>query len=112
MKIVEIYGLSPLQHGLLFHALDEPGMYNVQLQGELVGHVDPGAFRRAWQRVVERHTILRTCFAWKSVREPRQAVFDRVDLPWREDDLRAIGEREQQDRLRILAENERAPFAL
>ena len=48
------------------------------------------AFREAWGRLVDRHPILRTCFAWSGLDAPLQIVRTHVDLPWEEVDLRAL----------------------
>ena len=60
-NIEDIYPLSPVQHGMLFHALDtsQPGVYMGQLGWTLRGTLDLDAFQKAWQEVVDRH--LRRC---------------------------------------------------
>ena len=63
--IEDILPLTPLQEGLLFHALYDagaPDVYTVQLDLELVGALDASALRRRWQAVVARHASLRACF--------------------------------------------------
>ena len=101
--VADVYPLSPLQQGLLFHSLsgEDPAAYLVQRSFELTGEVEPEALRRAWQRLVARHAILRTRFAWEGVREPQQVVLERVPLPWEELDLRAESEADQE---RLIAE--------
>src|SRR6478672_5014548 len=97
-KIEDSYPLSPMQQGMLFHSLLAPdsGVDIEQLYCELHETLDVAAFRRAWQRVVERHPILRTSFSWLSVDEPLQEVCSDVELPWTEHDWRrvALDERE------------------
>lgn len=65
--IESIYPLSPMQQGMLFHSLYNPESktYLSQIQITLQGNLDISAFQQAWQKVVDRHSILRTCFAWK-----------------------------------------------
>jgi hypothetical protein len=81
-QIEDLYPLSPVQHGILFHSLYEPesGMYLVQKYCTLSGDLDLAAFEQAWQRVVERHTILRTSFMWEGLDEPVQIVHRKVQL--------------------------------
>jgi len=43
--------------------------------------LDEGAFLRAWDRLVERHAILRTRFKQPGNDPPRQEVVDRVRIP-------------------------------
>ena len=89
--IEDIYPLSPLQRGLLFHTLAAPpdsGMYVNQLTLELDARVDRDTLQRAWESVVARHTILRTAFEWDDLDEPVQVVHREAPLPWRDVDVR------------------------
>jgi len=66
-EIQAIYALTPMQQGILFHSLQEEsqsGMYLIQYVFELQGELDLEHFRRAWQAVCDRYSILRTMFAW------------------------------------------------
>ena len=92
-QIEDIYPLSPVQQGMLFHSLSEPdsGVYVTQLCCELKGDLDVGAFESAWQDVVNRHAVLRTWIAWEGMTEPLQVVQRRVELKiekadWRQRD--------------------------
>ena len=55
---------SPVQEGLLFHALDDdrPGVYVQQITAVLEGSVDAPAFEAAWDATIRRHDALRTSF--------------------------------------------------
>jgi hypothetical protein len=88
-NVQDVYPLSPMQEGILFHSLQaaEPDVYVTQLSCKL-RRLEPAAFRRAWERVVERHPILRSAFAWKGAGKPVQVVGRRTALPWREEDWR------------------------
>lgn len=114
MKNVEdLYPLSPAQHGLLFHGVYEPssGTYFEQVASTLTGELDRDALVRTWQRVVDRHAILRTAFLWEGLDRPLQVVRQRVEAPWREEDWRAASEDEQRRRLQdFLAEDRRRGF--
>ena len=54
-----ILPLTPLQQGILFHALESEGAYQVQLHFRVEGKFNPERFRKAWQKTVDRHEILR-----------------------------------------------------
>jgi amino acid adenylation domain-containing protein/non-ribosomal peptide synthase protein (TIGR01720 family) len=86
--IEDIYPLSPMQEGMLFHALRSPeaGLYFEQVTCTLAGDLDEEAFVGAWQQVVDRHPILRTAFVWERRKEPFQVAFRRVELPWERHD--------------------------
>src|SRR5207248_2062119 len=91
-----------LQQGLLSHALDaRPGVYLLQMVGELREPIDAGALRHAWQRAADRHEILRTGFHWDRPGEPFQQVHARVEIPFQEHDWRG---RPPADQARALEE--------
>jgi amino acid adenylation domain-containing protein len=80
--IIDEFGLSPIQEGMLFHHLsgDAPG---VDIEQIVIGYdepVDAVLLERAWQLTVERHPALRASFEWKQSSDPVQRVHDRVDL--------------------------------
>jgi amino acid adenylation domain-containing protein/non-ribosomal peptide synthase protein (TIGR01720 family) len=78
--IEDLYPLTPLQQGMLFHLLDAPhaGLYTAQFVWELEGDLDRTAWERAWQHLIERQAIFRTRFVWQGAKEPLQAVLGRA----------------------------------
>ncbi|MBR8840828.1 MAG: amino acid adenylation domain-containing protein, partial [Stigonema ocellatum SAG 48.90 = DSM 106950] len=100
-NIADIYELSPMQQGMLFHTLYAPksGVYFEQLSCTLQGNLNVLAFKQAWQEVVARHAILRTSFYWEEVDKPLQVVRLDVDIPWEEHDWLDLTLSEQQQRL-------------
>src|SRR5215510_9219046 len=86
-NIEAIYSLSTIQQGLLFHALHDPESqaYLVQHRWKIEGdNWNKAAFKQAWERVIERHPILRTAFVWEQAGQALQVVRGHVELPWRE----------------------------
>src|SRR5215207_7036910 len=83
-NVETLYPLSPLQQGMLFHALYSPraGAYVEQAVLRLEGEVSPEAMERAWQLAVDRHGALRTAFVWAGVPQPVQAVLREAKLPF------------------------------
>ncbi|HEU5132230.1 MAG TPA: condensation domain-containing protein, partial [Pyrinomonadaceae bacterium] len=108
-EIEAIYPLSPLQQGILFHSVydNSPGMYVSHLSCALSGEFDTAAFKQAWQRVVDRHAVLRTLFVWEGHTKPLQVVKHRVDSPWIERDWRQYSPAEQKKRLQTYLETDR-----
>lgn len=108
-RIEDMYPLSPLQRGMLFHSIYAPesGVYVVQLSCLLHGPLNVPAFRQAWQRVVDRHPILRTAFVWVDLDEPVQVVCRGVGLPWQQQDWRGLSPAAQQQRLAECQQAER-----
>ncbi|MBM4202056.1 MAG: non-ribosomal peptide synthetase, partial [Gammaproteobacteria bacterium] len=82
-NIEDIYGLAPLQQGLLFQSLHgaDPTVYVNQLAVDIVG-LDADRFRTAWREALARHPILRTAFSWQGGPEAAlQIVYRNVELP-------------------------------
>ena len=90
--IADIYELSPIQAGMLFHRVFAPEStaYFDQFSCRLTGPVDPERLRRAWQAMVDRHPILRTSFHWEGLDNPVQVVHQQATLPWEWLDWRAM----------------------
>ncbi|MEV4613129.1 amino acid adenylation domain-containing protein [Kitasatospora sp. NPDC049258] len=91
----DVLPLSPLQEGLLFHALyqREEGsddLYTSLTSLELRGALDRTALLRAVDEVVNRHTALRSGFTNSGAQQPLQLVAARVTVPWTEHDLTAL----------------------
>ncbi len=97
-NIEDIYPLSPMQQGLLFHSLYAPksGVYFNQLSCTLGGNLNVSALEQAWQQVVDRHAVLRTAFHWKRREQPFQVVYREVKLPIEHLDWRGVSFEEQQ----------------
>ncbi|MEH1931936.1 condensation domain-containing protein [Nostoc sp.] len=100
-NVQDIYELSPVQNGILFHSLYAPetGLYLIQFSFTLRGHLDIVAFDRAWQEVTARHTILRTSFYWQEIDKPLQVVHQQVKVPLEQYDWRGIDPVEQEKTL-------------
>jgi amino acid adenylation domain-containing protein len=67
LGVEDVYPLSGIQQGMLFHALasDAGDVYTVQQRIEISGSLDAATFLEAWTHVVRRHPALRTAFAWR-----------------------------------------------
>ncbi|MGY4485166.1 aryl carrier-like protein [Bradyrhizobium sp. LM3.2] len=81
-NIQDIYALSPLQDGILFHHLlasrGDPYLLVSQM-----AFADRSLLERylgAVQQVVDRHDILRTAFVWEGLSSPAQVVWRRASL--------------------------------
>jgi len=91
-QLEDLYPLSPMQHGMLFHSLYEQGSadYLNQMRLDVEG-LDPERFAQAWQDAAQAHGMLRTGFIWDGLEQPVQVVLRQVRIPfsnldWRERD--------------------------
>jgi amino acid adenylation domain-containing protein len=102
--VEDLYPLSPLQEGLLFHSLSDPTsrMYFNQTLATLRGDLDVEAFRRAWATVVDHHPILRTFFVWEGVENPVQVVKRSAEMPLEVLDWRGCSAEERETRIEEL----------
>src|SRR6185503_17409375 len=107
--IQDIYPLSPLQQGILFHSLYAPEeqIYFRQLRCIIEGDVKTGALRQAWTELIRRHSILRTGFIWSRIDQPLQIVLLQADLDWEEQDWQRLNAGEQQSQLEAFLERDR-----
>jgi len=108
-----VYPLTPMQQGILFHsrlAAEPEGateLYVAQFNCALYGALDAEAFRGAWQRVIDRHAVLRTSFHWSGLDQPLQAVWHPIAAPLAVLDWRSLDAAEQPVRLAELLRADR-----
>jgi amino acid adenylation domain-containing protein/FkbM family methyltransferase len=82
-NVQDIYPLTPLQEGILFHHLmggeGDPyilaNLYSFQTRERLESYLE------AMQAVIARHDILRTAVLWEGMPEPLQVVWRKATLP-------------------------------
>ncbi|GHO70186.1 hypothetical protein KSC_090780 [Ktedonobacter sp. SOSP1-52] len=89
--------LSPAQQGMLYETLSGPGtgIHVEQWLSTVTGNLQLEAFQQAWQRVIDRHTIFRTAFAWDTLAEPVQVTLRNATLPIQHYDLSELSVEEQ-----------------
>ncbi|KAF0848152.1 non-ribosomal peptide synthetase [Nocardia caishijiensis] len=81
----DIWPVTPLQSGMLFHALlaeNSVDPYITQFVLELDPAVDTDRLHTAAQTVLDRHDNLRVAFVTDPSGTPLQVVLDDVDVPW------------------------------
>ncbi|MET0399229.1 MAG: amino acid adenylation domain-containing protein [Longimicrobiaceae bacterium] len=107
--VEDVYPLSPLQEGMLFHALYAPesGVYVGQFGFVLEGPLEEDVLERAWQSAVSRHEALRAGFAWEGLPRPVQVIRRDAKLPFHREDWRGLDEADRQARLQRFLEADR-----
>ncbi|MDU8627354.1 condensation domain-containing protein, partial [Pseudomonas syringae pv. actinidiae] len=88
-EIEDVYPLSPMQQGMLFHTLfeQEAGNYINQMRVEVSG-LDVPRFRAAWQATLDAHEVLRSGFV-SHLEQSLQVVLRDVSMPFVELDASA-----------------------
>ncbi|WP_301292840.1 non-ribosomal peptide synthetase, partial [Paenibacillus tyrfis] len=109
-EVENVYALTPMQKGMLFHSLLEPksGAYFQQATFELVGRFDVGAFAQSLELLVQRHTVLRTNIVNDSRQEPLQIVYRSKASEFYFEDVRDLGDAEQRAYVAAFAAKDRA----
>lgn len=114
-EVEDIYPLTPMQEGILFHSLfdERSDVYFVQITFMLEGDIDAGLVERSLQQLMLRHDILRTNFIHQGVSQPLQIVQRNLKAGFRYTDLATESVDESTVRLNQLKEEDRSePFKL
>ncbi len=100
-NVKNLYALTPLQEGMLFHALRDPESraYFERIEFGLDGALDLPAWRAAWQDITDRHDILRTVFVVRNTPRPVQVVLKQWPVALVEEDLSALDAAAQRARI-------------
>ncbi len=108
-NIEDIYRLTPVQEGMLFHSLYEREslLYFFHIPVGLRGNLNIKAFEEAWQKIVDRHAVLRTGFYWEDIDNPLQVVYKNVKISLTQYDWRGIEQVEQEERLKSFYDSDR-----
>ncbi len=107
--IEDIYELSPLQSGLLFHTLYAPEsrLYFEQILVPVESELDRDDIERAWAVVIAAHPALRTSFHWERIDKPVQVVHRTAQARLAFLDLRHISRSNQAAELASFCETDR-----
>ncbi|KYC42726.1 non-ribosomal peptide synthetase [Scytonema hofmannii PCC 7110] len=108
-NVEDIYPLSPMQQGMLFHSLYEPdsGVYFSQISCTLTGNLYIPTFEQAWQKIVAKHSIFRTAFLWETLSTPVQVVYRQVQVTVETYDWQNLPPQEQQQQLEVFLDFDR-----
>jgi aryl carrier-like protein len=109
-EVEDVYPLTPMQEGMLFHTLYAPGsgIYVRQSVFVLEGPLDDRSLERAWQGAVARHEALRAGFAWEGVRRPVQRIHREARVPFGRTDWSGLDPADARARLEAHLTEDRA----
>lgn len=113
--IADIYPLSPMQEGMLYHYLADQTSeeYFEQNAFILKGTLDVALFAEAWNLMVEKMDVLRTVIRWENVEKPVQVVLNSRQIKIREADLTHLAPESWEEGIRqFLAEDRKEAFDL
>ncbi|WP_432403719.1 amino acid adenylation domain-containing protein [Wukongibacter sp. M2B1] len=80
--VKDIYSLSPMQEGMLFHYImdRESSTYFEQLAFTVYGKVDIKKFENAFNKIIEKYEVLRTIFIYEELAKPLQIVLKKREM--------------------------------
>ena len=109
-NVEDIYPLTPMQRGLLFHsAYDESNtLYVTTICWSVSGPLIPAHYQAAWAELIERHDVLRTALTGLELDSPVQVLLKAAPLSFECLDWRDLGEDVQKTRLAQLEKQERS----
>lgn len=100
-QVQDMYYLSPMQEGMLFHTLhhQEKGFYVEQMDMNVKGTLRSDLLEKSMNIIVERYDIFRTVFLHEKVKRPVQVVLK--NRPFQLDivDIQDLSESEQLERI-------------
>ncbi|MBY0204782.1 non-ribosomal peptide synthetase [Paenibacillus cucumis (ex Kampfer et al. 2016)] len=96
-EVEDIYALSPMQNGMLFHGLlhSNSEAYVLQTTLDLHGLLDVKAFAKSLDQLIERNSILRTNFHSQWKHGPLQVVYRHKPNAILYEDLREMKEEDR-----------------
>ncbi|WP_025028836.1 condensation domain-containing protein, partial [Caldalkalibacillus mannanilyticus] len=97
-EIENIYRLTPMQKGMLFHSQMDPqsGAYFEQTIFNMQGRLNIELFKDSFEKLVKRHAILRTNFYSEWKEEPLQVVYRTKNIDFYYEDLRKLAQNESE----------------
>ncbi|MFI6685879.1 amino acid adenylation domain-containing protein [Streptomyces sp. NPDC050485] len=96
--VEDVFPLTPMQAGMLFHTLANPESptYFEQLTCVFDGVSDVDLLARAWQTVADHLEVLRGSVVWEQVERPLMVIHRHTELPITRLDWRHLSEPEQE----------------
>jgi iturin family lipopeptide synthetase A len=73
-SVQDIYPMSPMQEGMLFHALVDSGKYNGQLTFQINGELNMVSVEKTVNDLMARYDVLRTVFLHEGYERPLQLL--------------------------------------
>lgn len=108
-NIADIYPLSPMQQGMLFHTLYDPesSAYFEQFCCVIEGALDYKKMEEAWNHLIDQYPVFRTVFNYKDVGQPVQIVLKKRPITLTLHDLKSLGKHDQDTHIEAFLKTDR-----
>jgi amino acid adenylation domain-containing protein/non-ribosomal peptide synthase protein (TIGR01720 family) len=95
----DLYTLTPMQEGMLFHAVYDSSSYSYfeQMSYRIQGDLDIHLVEKSLNELFKRHDILRTAFVYKDIEHPVQVVLKDRLIDFYFEDISKIENREDKE---------------
>lgn len=109
VSIQNVYPLTPMQEGMLFHSLLDPASaaYFEQAAFTIKGELDIAVFENSFNETIQRYDILRTVFRHDKVEKPLQVVLSERVAKLFYEDISGMDEDAQQSHLDLFREQDK-----
>ncbi|TFV07231.1 amino acid adenylation domain-containing protein, partial [Bacillus stratosphericus] len=93
-KVEDVFELSPMQKGMLFHSDLDSSLYTEQLEFDLCGNLDVDTWVKSLEILMQKYSILRMNIfkGWNDT--PLQIIYKYKSCPWIYEDLRTMNKEE------------------
>ena len=97
-NIQDIYELSPMQSGMLYHSLVDrhSGAYFEQSEFKIEGDINPKILEQSFNKVIDRYDILRTVFIHEDLDLPLQVVLKNRDIKLAYNEITDVNSEDQE----------------
>ena len=97
-NIKDIYTLTPMQEGMLFHSLYEKSSYAYleQVSYRLRGELDIEIVKKSCNQLLKRYDVLRTVFVHEGVDRPIQVVLKEREIDFYYEDISTLTDEEKE----------------
>ena len=109
MEVQQIYQLSPMQEGMLFHAImdKESNAYYQLISYDTIGEIDVQTIEDAWNALIEKYAIFRTVFIHEEINKPMQVVLQERKIQIYFEDISSMTERVRENYIERYQEQEK-----
>ncbi|WP_051541299.1 non-ribosomal peptide synthetase [Caldalkalibacillus mannanilyticus] len=108
-NVENIYNLSPMQEGILFHSIkdQESHVYFQQASVRIDTNLNQEILNRSFQQLIQKYSILRTLFIYQKVERPLQIVLKERKTNIFFEDISHLSAEEQQEYIKSYQENDK-----
>lgn len=107
LTVEDVWPLSPLQEGLLFHAAYDQDAARDVYVGQRILNLDgvlrPEVLESSWQALLDRHASLRAGFRTRAAGDTVQVIAKGVRIPWTHADLTGLADEQAEAEAERLA---------